>query len=155
MLTQPSPERLIFDNKQYILSQVANAQQKVLSMGVHRAFNTEAYTLTQSVKERALESLKVAEKGFFCDLFANQLNAQEPLYCTRSNSAFRYNWTKLSANGQQILWANPPFTQLDRVLTKIVQNPCKIVLVTPNWLGKPGRRLLYKIAISQFFVPPG
>ena len=155
VLTQPPPERLIFDQKFFELGQMSSARQKCNQIfHVHKLYKSEAYTLTTTVKEKALQKLEI-DRNFFCDLFANQANAQEKLYCTRQNSAFKYNWSKLSQMGKEILWANPPFSQLERVITKVVHNPCKIVLVSPNWPGRPWKRILDKIALCQFFVPPG
>ena len=110
--------------------------------------------MTSSVKDTALKFLGL-QKNFWCDLFANELNAQEKYYCTRANSAFKYNWSKLCNQGQNVLWANPPFSQLERVITKLVHEPCKLVLVTPNWPGRPWRRILDKIAVVQYKVPAG
>jgi len=155
ILTQPPPERLIFDGKEFVLNHFQNGKEKASQVfHVHKAFKTEAYTLVPSVKQDALDFLGL-EGEFSCDLFANQMNAQHKPYCTRANSAFWYNWSKLCDFGGNILWANPPFSQLDRVLAKVVQNPCKIVLVTPNWPGRPWRSVLDKIAVKQYFVPPG
>jgi hypothetical protein len=152
VLTQPPLNAPFFDNKHYILSQQSGGPKKIFH--IHKAFKTEAYTLTTPVKEKALKNLGI-QQSFFCDLFANQLNAQEKFYCTRSNSAFKYSRTKLCDSGNQILWTSPPFSQLVRVLNKIVQSPCKIVLLTPNWPGRPWKRVLDKIAAAQFFFTPG
>ena len=118
------PERLIFDYKEFVLSQISTTQQVHKVFHVHKAFKTQSYTLTANVKEMTLGKLKL-QKSFSCDLFANHLNAQERLYCTRQNSAFKYNWSKLCQNGEQILWANSSLSQVERVLTKIVKEPCK------------------------------
>ena len=87
------------------------------------------------------------------DLFANHANHQEPVYCTRKNSAFFYDWRKLLKDGQYI-WANPPFSQLEKVLVKLALEPCPMVLVTPNWPNCPWMRILEKLAVKQCFVPP-
>ena len=154
ILTYPSPARLIFDGEEIILSNFLGVNAKPSCFHVHRAFKTEAYTLIPEVKVSALQNLCL-ENDFLVDLFANHLNAQHKLFCTRQNSAFRYNWSSLCQGGNSILWANPPFSQLDRVLAKVVLSPCKIVLVTPNWPGRPWRSLLDKLAVAQFHVPPG
>ena len=98
-----------------------------------------------------MQSLGVQKSDFVLDLFANFCNAQSPRFCTRKNSAFFYDWSLLSQNGT--LWANPPFSQLDKVLGKILKEPCRIVLVTPNWKGSNRKRLLSKLSQAQFFVP--
>ena len=145
------PERLIFDQQQYKPSQ-CDAQGKETVCHIHRAFKTEAYTLIPPIKEEALKKLNL-DINFACDLFANHQNAQHRLFCTRQNSAFRYNWSELCENGQTVLWANPPFSQLEKVVTKLVCEPCKMVLVTPNWGNRPWKRILDKVAVNQFHAP--
>ena len=51
------------------------------------------------------------------------------------------------------MWCNPPFSQLGKVLTKIVAEPCAILLVTPFWVGTNWMRILEKIALKQILVP--
>ena len=151
ILTQPQPEKLLFDGKLFPLKQAKVDGNKVYR--IFRAFKRESYTLTDDIKSDALQKLGVSRAEFSTDLFANLVNAQENIFCTRKNSAFFYSWSALCENG--ILWANPPFSQLERVLCKIVQDPCRIVLVTPNWKGPSWERILNKIAQSQFVVEPG
>ena len=45
-------------------------------------------------------------------------------------------------------------SQLDKVLTKIAVEPCRMILVTPNWPGSKWMRILDTVAIKQSFVPP-
>jgi len=75
------------------------------------------------------------------DLFANHFNKQAKLYCTRSCNAFWFHLGQLGV----ILWANPPWSQLYRVLTKIILDRAKVVLVTPFWPNTYWHRLLEKI----------
>ena len=73
-------------------------------------FKTESYTLTSDVKTKALDHLGVP-KNFVCDLFVNDYNPQEKLYCTRFNSAFHYNWTRLCRNTDVFL-GQPPLLSI-------------------------------------------
>ena len=149
ILTQPPPEKLLFDGKLFPLKQARVDGMRVFK--IHRAFKKESYTLTREIKENALQSLGVSRSDFVVDLFASFCNAQEPRFCTRKNSAFFYDWTSLSQHG--LLWANPPFSQMERVMGKVVKEPCRIVLVTPNWKGSNWERLLNKLSQAQYFVP--
>ena len=149
ILTQPPPEKLLFDGKLFPLKQARVDGMKVYR--IFRAFKKESYTLVNEVKACALEKLDIRREEFVVDLFSNFVNAQEKRFCTRQNSSFFYNWTELSKHG--ILWANPPFSQLERVLAKVVCEPCQIVLVTPNWKGTTWERILSKVALKQYFVP--
>ena len=71
---------------------------------------------------------------------------------TLENSAWYYNWSKFSENGR-ILWANPPFDDLEKVLTKVCLEPCRMVLVTPNWQKGTWRSILEEITIYRQIVP--
>jgi len=86
------------------------------------------------------------------DLFANLSNATLPLFCLRQNSAFFYDWSLLSADGQKGLWAKPPWSQLLRVVTKACLNPCKIVLATPLWKEEPWFEVLKEISLKTIVL---
>ena len=52
------------------------------------------------------------------------------------------------------MWSNPPFSQLDKVLTKLaMEENCKMVIVTPNWQGDYWMRILEKISKRQIHLP--
>jgi hypothetical protein len=52
-----------------------------------RLFHSESYTLVSSLRSQALKDLNVRSADVMVDLFASAKNAQEPLFCTRKNSA--------------------------------------------------------------------
>ena len=105
-------------------------------------------------RKRSLQELEVPKQKINIDLFANHNNNQESMYCTRQNNAFWYDWSELSNDGDEVLWANPPFSQLDKVLTKIaMEENCKMVIVTPNWQGDYWMRILEKLSLKQMCLP--
>ena len=68
------------------------------------------------------------------DLFASHLNAQLPTYCTRyshpqawATDALRIPWEGLLA------YAFPPLSLIPRVLSKIEQESCRVLLIAPFW----------------------
>ena len=109
--------------------------------------------LEQGWTRRALQELQVSPCHVIIDFFANPFNSQEPLFCTRKNSAVFYTWTKLLSRPQEILWANPPFSQMDKVLTKLVLEPCRMVLVTPIWPNCLWEMILEKVSLRHFDIP--
>ena len=152
-MTQPPPVRLLIDGNMVQLGNKNDSAQ-----GLHRIFRMfkkESYTLIEKVKGEALAQLEVPSSCISVDLFANHRNFQESLYCTRQNSAWRYNWAKLRLNESEFLWANPPFSQLDKVLTKLAVEPTRLILVTPDWPGVYWARLLEKLAVAQVLVDKG
>ena len=52
------------------------------------------------------------------------------------------------------MWANPPFDDLKKVVTKACLEPCKIILVAPNWNSGNWKQLLGKVATHVFEIPP-
>ena len=150
ILTFPSPSRLLVDGEIFPL-QERRGQTK--SFTIFRLFKKESYTLVDQWKEKALQDLEISRGSLTIDLFANHINHQETKYCTRKNSAYMYNWEKLG--NDSLMWANPPFSQLSKVLTKAAMEPCKIVMCTPNWPGDYWMRILEKISSSQVKIPVG
>ena len=151
IITYPHPPKIIVDGEQIALRV---RQGKTATNAIFRIFKKESYTLVEDWKKKSLQELEVPKQQINIDLFANHNNNQEALYCTRQNNAFWYSWSELSNFGENILWANPPFSQLDKVMTKLaMEENCKMVIVTPNWQGDYWMRILEKISLRQTKLP--
>ena len=91
----------------------------------------------------------------FIKLFANHVNADGELYCWRQgNSAWWYSWRDLGR--WKYLYANPPFSQMEKVLTKVALEGARVILVVPEegkWMKKAWRELLTKLTITQVRLP--
>ena len=83
---------------------------------------------------------QICQKWFtpHVDLFATHLNHKLPLYVSPvpdpkawDIDALNINWTGLTA------YAYPPTTLLHRVIQKIKQCNCLIIVIAPGWLGMP------------------
>jgi hypothetical protein len=63
----------------------------------------------------------------------------------------------LLTSDENYLWANPPFTMIEKVLTKIVLDKSRVVLVTPDWghTGSNGqwRKLLDRLTTDHLELP--
>ena len=81
------------------------------------------YKMSASIRERILEELGVERGRVKVDLFASPKDSQEELFMTESNSAWFYDWQKFCREGHY-LWANPPFDELKKVVTKACLEPC-------------------------------
>ena len=130
LITQPPPTRLLVDGE---LFEVQETQGTPTSHRVYRLFKKEGYSLTDSLRDEVLRELEVPKACFSIDVFANFRNCKESKYMTRENSAWRYNWSALRKESSEVLWANPPFSQLSKVLTKLCMEPTRMVIVTPSW----------------------
>ena len=63
------------------------------------------------------------------ELFASQQQHIMQLYCSKQlNNAFRFFWKAMG-----LAYANPPFSLLAKVLTKIAYEGGGVVMCTPGW----------------------
>ena len=63
------------------------------------------------------------------ELFASQQQHVMQLYCSKQlNNAFRFFWKAIG-----LAYANPPFSLLAKVPTKIAYEGGRVVMCTPDW----------------------
>ena len=151
LVTCPEPCRLLYNNREIPLKRVTGKDTYKFYKVTQQPFKTESYTLHPLVKAQALGNLGVDPRELEVDLFANLKNHTRNLFCRKDNSAFKYDWSKLQAT----LWANPPWTALNKVIHKVCLEPCRMVLTHPLWDDQPWFSLLQKIAIKTHVVEPG
>ena len=151
IITSPSPPKLVIDGELYPVKQ---NNQNCAAHRLFRIFNKESYTLKKDLRDSVLQELQVPKNNIVIDVFANHYNHQEAEYFTTQISAFFYNWSELLKEGE-ILWANPPFSQLEKVVTKLALEPCRMVLVTPNWPSTCWTRILEKLSLKHTTIPEG
>ena len=89
--------------------------------------------MAPQLRTLALQQLGVQEHEVTLDLFATQEREARPLFVTREMDAFTFDWGRLTEGEEETLWANPPFYLLEKVVAKIWQEPCRLVLCHPNW----------------------
>ena len=94
--------------------------------------NWGEYTLDPKWREWALSQLGLAGTPIRVDLFAEPWSATVPTFITAQMDCFSYNWGKLQAGSDELLWANPPFRLLTKVAKKIGTEPCWLALCTPE-----------------------
>ena len=112
-------------------------------LGRRKGFRLDPEIRISVLSEFGLDRSKIS-----IDLFASVADAHEQFFCTEQNSAWQYDWSKFCSNGE-ILWANPPFEDMSKVLTKICLEPCRIVLVVPQWKNLYWSELLSKIQTKK------
>ena len=126
-------------------------------VGKHRRIrrqNEKGYKMSPKKRKEVLKKLVGDPKDVTIDLFASHSDNQERKYMTVENSAWNYDWKKLSEKGD-ILWANPLFQDVEKVITKACLEPCKLILVTPDWKNESWRATLRKIAIDTREIKAG
>ena len=147
------PPRLVVNNQEYPLREEEGCHLHRLN----RIFTTEDYKLRTDMRLAALRKMEIDPRQIKINLFATKNNAHEALFCTKNNSAWKYNWRNLMQEPNEFLWANPPFSKLTRALTKVAMDKCRIIMVTPDWgnSGQNGqwRRLLDRLTIRRVILP--
>ena len=92
-------------------------------------YRTENYQLARHVLEDGLAALQVNLDEIQVELFASQQQHIMRLYCSKQlNNAFRFFWKAMG-----LAYANPPFSLLAKVLTKIAFEGGRFVMCTPDW----------------------
>ena len=118
-------------------------------------YRTENYQLARHVLENGLAALQVSVHEMQVELFASQQQHIMQLYCSKHlNNAFRFFWKAMG-----LAYANPPFSLLAKVLTKIAYEGGRVVMCTPDW-GCSGenaywRRMLDQMAVGTVQLPDG
>ena len=147
------PARLIVDDMEFPLREETNT----LHIFKLTPYKSEDYKLKPSVRSMALAELEISPDDISIDLFASSKNTQEKLFCSKSNTAWRYNWQELTQHPQEHLWVNPPFSKIARAVTKVALEKAKVVMVTPDWgvFGPTGywRKLLDRLTVRRVDLP--
>ena len=112
------------------------------------------YCLAPRWREWVISKFGIDPKQVKIDLFADEKNAARSTYITKEMDAFSYDWGKL-ATEEEILWANPPFTSMEKVLSKVCREPTQMLLCCPErpeaiWWG-----LLSPLTNKKLYLPKG
>ena len=122
---------------------------------VNRSYRTENYQLVRPVLENGPAALQVDLNEVQVEQFASREQHMMQLYCSRYlSNAYRFYWKSMG-----LCYANPPFSQLAEVLTKIALEGARMVLCTPDW-GTTGehaywRRLSDRMTVGSTELPNG
>lgn len=111
------------------------------------------YTLAPEWREWALEKLGVGPQQVKVDLFATPEKAARSLFVTRTMDAFSFNWHELVESEDEVLWANPPFQSMEKVVAKLWQEPCRLALCCPEWQAHAWWRPLHELVVDKIYLP--
>ena len=110
-------------------------------------YRTENYQLARHVLENGLAALQVNLDEIQVELFASRQQHIMQLYCSKHlNNAFRFFWKAMG-----LAYANPPFSLLAKVLTKIAYEGGRVVMCTPDW-GCSGEHAYWRRMLDRFTV---
>ena len=96
----------------------------------------EAYSLLPSLREQVL--IDLGDLRPTVDWETNQKNHTEPLYCTPLISCYAYNWHDF-----QLCWVNPPWSHLEKMVTKAVLDRAQVLVICPDW-GQTGEAAAWR-----------
>lgn len=113
-------------------------------------YTREDYKLNPEVLRGSLASLGLGMADIKSEWFATSDNSIFDCFCTPENSIYKFFLPSLGLS-----YANPPWSHLEKVLTKISLEGGKVVLVTPDWEGVSWRPLLNDLTVKRTVVPPG
>ena len=122
---------------------------------VNRSYRNENYQWVRPALENGLAVLQVDLNEVQVELIASKEHHMMQLYCSRYlNNAYRFYW-----NSMGLCYANPPFPEPARVLTKIALEGARVVLCTPDWGTTREhafwRRLLDRMTVGRTELPNG
>ena len=118
-------------------------------------YRTENYQSARHILENGLPALQVSLDEIQVELFPSQQQHIIQLYCSEQlNNACRFFWKAMG-----LAYANPPFSLLANVLTKIAYEGGRVVMCPPDW-GCSGehaywRRMLDGMTVGRVQLPDG
>ena len=147
------PARLVIDGEEVPItdSTAVFSLHKVLRLKV----SDESYCLIPELRKAVIARFNLSPSQIRVDCFANRANRQEALFCSKENSLWRYNLSQLRTKDSEVLWSNPPFSKLAEFVTKLALEPCKMVVVHPDWNDQYWNPLLLEMCITRYEIPSG
>ena len=139
----------------FVLLGLSGQRDSWLRSAARTNYRTENYQLARHVPENGLAALQVTLDEIQVELFASQQQHIMQLYCSKHlNNAFCFFWKAMG-----LVYANPPFSLLAKVLSKIGYEGGRVVMCTPDWgcSGEPAywRRMLDRMNVERVQLPDG
>ena len=142
MLSRQRPYSLHCDFGSGLFSvplKLSGRKESGLCYAAKTIYGTENYQLASHVVENGLAALQVSLDEIQVELFASQQQHMMELYCSKQmNIAFRIFWKAMGP-----AYANPSFSLLAKVLTKIAYEGGRGVMCTPDW-GRSGEHAYWR-----------
>ena len=130
-----------------VLLELSGQKESGLRYASKTNYRTENYQLARHVLENGLAALQVNLDEIQVELFASQQQHIMQLYCSKQlNNAFLFFWKAMG-----LAYANPPFSLLSKVLTKIAYEGGRVVMCTPDW-GCPGEHAYWRCMLDRMTV---
>ena len=138
-----------------LLPELSGQKDSRLRHAAGTNYRTKNYQLAPHVLGNGLAAPQVSLDDIQVKLFASQHQHFMQLFCSKHlNKAFSFCWKAMG-----LVYANPPFALLAKVLTKIVDEGGRVVLCTRDW-GCSGkhtywRQLMDRMTVGRVQLPEG
>ena len=118
-------------------------------------WTADEYAVRPEVVQEIMGKLVEKEKQTQpVDLFAAESNHRWPRWFGKGGEeedAWKVHWGKVG----ELLWCNPPYADLNRVVDKFVADQCTMVLIVPNWTTTKWFKRLRGYVLTQQYYPRG
>ena len=112
-----------------VLVELSGRKESGLHYASKTNYRTENYQLARHVLENGLAALLINLDEIQVELFASQQQHIMQFYCSKHlNNAFCF-----FRKAMGLAYANPPFSQLAKVVTKITYEGGRVVMCSPDW----------------------
>ena len=107
--------------------------------------DAESFAITRGLFRRIVSSF---DRGLpDVDAFAAEGNNQIPKFWSLTNDALGHDW-----GTPRLIWANPPFSLIPRVMQKVMRGNVRTILIAPRWESIPWNMLTHRAA--RWFLLP-
>ena len=114
-------------------------------MNINRVWITDDYAVRTDLVQEVIDKFGVGTPTI--DTFASDMNTRFPRKWTKTIDAFAQDWSK-----ERLLWINPPFNKIDRVIKKIKEEKAKAIMIVPRWEHQKWWSDLQDIAMDSFVL---
>ena len=111
-----------------------------------RRFRTEDYQVRPDLLPLIVKTLGCDPPVI--DAFASSENHLCPIFWTETEDALCQDWVKPTP-----IWANPPFSLLPTILTKVKTQGAHVIIIIPEWNGI--YQAFLSLALGSFQLPQG
>jgi hypothetical protein len=105
-----------------------SARGNMMTISQKQKWVTCDYAVTEDLVKKIVERFGTPT----LDAFASEKNRRFSRFWSEKNSAWTKNW-----KNHGLLWINPPYDEMERVVAKIVEDKAEAILIVPQWDTHP------------------
>ena len=124
------------------------AQKSESKLEDRRSWRTCDYAVSQDLVKMILRHFDAGEPEVDC--FAAAHNKRFERFWSKTDDAWKRPWDQ---EHHQLLWMNPPFDQIQRMVEKLRRDKARAIVVVPGWQQTPWWNRLQDIVVNQMRLP--